>query len=100
MFSPDKYIFLGSLSRYSFRKPNDCDFADIEGVKQIKPRKPRGILYKTLPCAGKQRQALLGGNILYTQALHTYRINLSPFTKDFRVWGAPIETKPIYLWLS
>ena len=27
-----------------------------------------------------------------TQALHTYRINLSPFTKDFRVWGAPIET--------
>ena len=44
MFSPDKYIFLGSLSRYSFRKPNDCDFADIEGVKQTKPRKPRGIL--------------------------------------------------------
>ena len=28
----------------------------------------------------------------HTQALHTYRINLSPFTKDFRVWGAPIET--------
>ena len=28
----------------------------------------------------------------YTQALHTDRINLSPFTKDFRVWGAPIET--------
>ena len=28
----------------------------------------------------------------YPQALHTYRINLSPFTKDFRVWGAPIET--------
>ena len=26
-----------------------------------------------------------------THALHTYRINLSPFTKDFRVWGAPIE---------
>lgn len=25
------------------------------------------------------------------------RINLSPFTKDFRVWGAPIETKSIYL---
>ena len=23
------------------------------------------------------------------------RINLSPFTKDFRVWGAPIEIKPI-----
>ena len=32
-----------------------------------------------------------------TQALHTKRINLSPFTKDFRVWGAPIETKLIYL---
>ena len=33
----------------------------------------------------------------HTQALHTYRTNLSPFTKDFRVWGAPIETYPIYL---
>ena len=31
----------------------------------------------------------------YPQALHTYRINLSPFTKDFRVWGASIETHPI-----
>ena len=31
-------------------------------------------------------------NIRYPQALHTYRINLSPFTKDFRVWGALIET--------
>ena len=30
-----------------------------------------------------------------TQALHTYRINLSPFTKDFRVWGAFIETNLI-----
>ena len=28
--------------------------------------------------------------LLHTQALHTNRINLSPFTKDFRVWGAPI----------
>ena len=26
-----------------------------------------------------------------THALHTERINLSPFTKDFRVWGAPNE---------
>ena len=25
------------------------------------------------------------------------RINLSPFTKDFRVWGTPIETNYIYL---
>jgi hypothetical protein len=33
----------------------------------------------------------------YPQALHTNRINLSPFTKDFRVWGAPIETNIIYL---
>ena len=24
-------------------------------------------------------------------AFHTYRINLSPFTKDFRVWGALTE---------
>ena len=31
-----------------------------------------------------------------TQVLHTKQINLSPFTKDFRVWGAPIET---YLFL-
>ena len=35
----------------------------------------------------------------HTQAFHTYRINLSPFTKDFRVWEAIIETKSIYLWL-
>jgi hypothetical protein len=26
-----------------------------------------------------------------TQVFHTSRINLSPFTKDFRVWGTPIE---------
>ena len=32
-----------------------------------------------------------------TQALHTLRINLSPFTKDFRVWGATIEHCPICL---
>ena len=32
---------------------------------------------------------------LYTQALHTNRINLSPFTKDFRVWGALNENQPI-----
>ena len=30
-------------------------------------------------------------------ALHTLRINLSPFTKDFRVWGALIEKNRIYL---
>ena len=35
-----------------------------------------------------------------TQAFHTYRINLSPFTKDFRVWGAIIENSPISLRLS
>ena len=35
-----------------------------------------------------------------TQALHTDRINLSPFTKDFRVWGASIETISIYLRVS
>ena len=29
--------------------------------------------------------------IASTHALHTERINLSPFTKDFRVWGAPNE---------
>ena len=27
-----------------------------------------------------------------TQVFHSNRINLSPFTKDFRVWGTPIET--------
>ena len=32
-----------------------------------------------------------------TQALHTLRINLSPFTKDFREWGANIENLLIYL---
>jgi hypothetical protein len=36
----------------------------------------------------------------HPQALHTKRINLSPFTKDFRVWGAPIETISIYLRVS
>jgi hypothetical protein len=34
---------------------------------------------------------------MHSQALHTNRINLSPFTKDFRVWGAPIEINLIYL---
>ena len=29
---------------------------------------------------------------LLTHALHTDRINLSPFTKDFRVWGVLNET--------
>ncbi len=32
-----------------------------------------------------------------TQALHTNRINLSPFTKDFRVWGVIFENNLIYL---
>ena len=32
-----------------------------------------------------------------TQVFHSYRINLSPFTKDFRVWETPIETLPISL---
>ena len=32
-------------------------------------------------------------------ALHTERINLSPFTKDFRVWGASNEYIPIYFGL-
>ena len=35
------------------------------------------------------------GNV--AQAFHTYRINLSPFTKDFRVWGAIIENSHISL---
>ena len=30
-------------------------------------------------------------------AIHTYRINLSPFTKDFRVWVASHEIYLIYL---
>ena len=33
----------------------------------------------------------------YHQALHTERINLSPFTQDIRVWGAYIEISLIYL---
>ena len=32
-----------------------------------------------------------------THALHTERINLSPFTKDFRVWGALNENQLISL---
>jgi hypothetical protein len=32
-----------------------------------------------------------------THAFHTYRINLSPFTKDFRVWGALNENHPVSL---
>ena len=32
-----------------------------------------------------------------TQVFHSYRINLSPFTKDFRVWETPIETLTISL---
>jgi hypothetical protein len=34
------------------------------------------------------------------QALPTDRINLSPFTKDFRVWGAFIEIVIIFLKVS
>ena len=36
------------------------------------------------------------GRAGYTQVLHTHRINLSPFTKDFSAWGTPIENVPIY----
>ncbi|XP_059085355.1 uncharacterized protein LOC131882275 [Tigriopus californicus] len=32
-----------------------------------------------------------------TQVFRTIRINLSPFTKDFRVWERPIENTSIYL---
>ena len=32
-----------------------------------------------------------------THVLHTDRINLSPFTKDFRVWGALNENQLISL---
>jgi hypothetical protein len=32
-----------------------------------------------------------------THAFHTDRINLSPFTKDFRVWGALNENQLISL---
>ena len=31
------------------------------------------------------------------QVLHTLRINLSPFTKDFRVWGTYIETQAFFV---
>ena len=31
-----------------------------------------------------------------TQPLHTYRINLSPFTKDFRVWGGSSLRLPYF----
>ena len=37
---------------------------------------------------------------LTTHALHTERINLSPFTKDFRVWGASNEYISIFFRLS
>jgi hypothetical protein len=40
----------------------------------------------------------------YPQVLHTSRINLSPFTKGFRVWGAFTEIISIFLraslWVS
>ncbi len=39
-------------------------------------------------------------SLLCYQALHTDRINLSPFTKDFRVWGACIEIVTIFLKVS
>ena len=35
----------------------------------------------------------------YTQILHSNRTNLSPFTKDFRVWGIPIGNISISSWL-
>ena len=36
-------------------------------------------------------------HLVSTHALNTLRINLSPFTKDFRVWGALFEKYRIYL---
>ena len=33
-----------------------------------------------------------------SHALHTSQTNLSPFTKDFRVWGALIELKQVFVW--
>ena len=64
---------------------------------------PNSFCAKPIFCLGKKSShkfylnAGFNNPLLYpmcrhTQALHTYRINLSPFTKDFRVWGAPIET--------
>ena len=64
---------------------------------------PHSSCAKPIFCRGKKSvhkfhlNAGFNNPLLYTmcrhtQALHTYRINLSPFTKDFRVWGAPIET--------
>ena len=64
---------------------------------------PNSFCAKPIFCLGKKNvhkfdlNAGFNNPLLYpmcrhTQALHTYRINLSPFTKDFRVWGAPIET--------
>ena len=40
---------------------------------------------------------VVGCGEITTLASPQLRINLSPFTKDFRVWGATIETKSIYL---
>ena len=64
---------------------------------------PHSFCAKSIFCHGQKNahkfclNAGFNNPLLYpmcrhTQALHTYRINLSPFTKDFRVWGAPIET--------
>ena len=36
----------------------------------------------------------------HTQVLHTNRINLSPFTKDFRVWGTSNDYTSISFRLS
>ena len=60
--------------------------------------------YQVLQNLDLQRQRKISINFIvssktlnHTQVLHTNRINLSPFTKDFRVWGTPIETLPISL---
>ena len=38
------------------------------------------------------------GTTSIPHALHTSRINLSPFTKDFRVWGAQNEMSQVFVW--
>ena len=80
----------------------------LKGIKIAKLLKPITLYYNFFhiyseivhldtvgKCDGMASPSLIING--YPQAFHTYRINLSPFTKDFRVWGAPIETKLIYL---
>ena len=84
---------------------NDFHFCIVINSKPISQHRPTQsfiILPQEISVCSKKTDALCSASewiwSIYplTHALHTDRTNLSPFTKDFRVWGVLNETK----WIS